>query len=152
MKGENQIAIAGAALVGIVLVVALFGVLLTNQTPIQPTNPTPAPAPNPATPTPANPSPIADTPDLTEVVEIRPSRFVAYETQTNEIEIKKGGTVKWINADLGSEHTVTADNGAFNSGEISTGLDFSHTFNTSGTFTYRCSLHPEMTGRVVVVD
>ena len=63
--------------------------------------------------------------------------------------IKTGTTVKWQNDDT-MIHTVTADDGSFNSGDIQPGGSFSRTFNTTGTFAYQCTLHPGMVGVVVV--
>jgi len=49
-------------------------------------------------------------------------------------------------------HTVTADGGLFNSGNLSTGQSFSFTFVSRGTFTYHCRIHPSMTGTVSVTS
>jgi plastocyanin len=63
--------------------------------------------------------------------------------------VTKGTTVTWTNNDY-TPHTVTADNNSFNSGNLSYGSTFSHTFSNSGTFKYHCSIHTGMTGSVVV--
>ncbi len=63
------------------------------------------------------------------------------------IMIAKGGTVTWKQKDY-YEHTVTG--GGFDSGKLSQGNTFSHTFNEVGTYEYRCSVHPSMTGKVIV--
>jgi plastocyanin len=47
-------------------------------------------------------------------------------------------------------HTVTADNGAFDSGNIEPGERRSLTFSTPGTFPFRCTPHPFMRGVIVV--
>jgi len=39
-----------------------------------------------------------------------------------------------------------------NSGNIANGANFSHTFNTAGSFSYHCSIHANMTGTVVVAS
>lgn len=68
------------------------------------------------------------------------------------ITVNKGTKVTWVNND-GATHTVTAtDNGnTFNSGSIASGGGtFSFTFNTAGTFNYKCSIHPQMLGSVQV--
>ena len=60
-----------------------------------------------------------------------------------------GDTVTWIN--YGAEHhTVTADDSTFTSGDVAPGESFSQTFATTGSYTYRCRIHPSMTGTVVV--
>jgi plastocyanin len=63
--------------------------------------------------------------------------------------VKAGDSVKWTNKD-GATHTVTADDGAFDSGSLAGGKSFSFTFDEAGTFAYHCNIHQRMTGRVVV--
>jgi plastocyanin len=66
------------------------------------------------------------------------------------ITISTGQTVTWTNMDS-APHTVTSTTGDFDSGPISQGQTFSHTFNTAGTFEYSCTIHPSMQhGKVVV--
>jgi plastocyanin len=60
-----------------------------------------------------------------------------------------GDTVTWTNADS-APHTVSAENGAFDSGNIDEGQTFSFTFTAPGTYAYRCDYHSEMTATVVV--
>lgn len=67
-----------------------------------------------------------------------------------ELEIKVGTTVTWTNQD-GASHTVSADNGVFDSGSLSHNETFSYTFSEVGTFTYHCGIHPSMTATVTVV-
>lgn len=66
------------------------------------------------------------------------------------VNVNPGDTVTWTNNDAGIPHTVTADNGSFDSGNMTTGQSFSQTFSTAGTFAYHCNVHPQMTGTVVV--
>jgi plastocyanin len=65
------------------------------------------------------------------------------------LSVVAGSTVTWTNSDT-TIHTVTADNGSFNSGNIAIGATYSMVFSSTGTFTYHCVLHPEMTGKIVV--
>jgi plastocyanin len=65
------------------------------------------------------------------------------------LEVAVGDTVTWINDD-DTEHTVTAFEGAFDSGELATGASFSFTFDTAGEFRYRCLFHSEMQGTIIV--
>ena len=58
-----------------------------------------------------------------------------------------GGKVTWINDD-NMTHTVTADDGSFNSGDMKPGATFSWTFNTPGTYPYHCIHHRGMTGSI----
>jgi plastocyanin len=45
---------------------------------------------------------------------------------------------------------VTSDTGIFDSGSMSRGSNFSHTFSEAGTFGYYCIPHPYMTGTITV--
>ena len=80
----------------------------------------------------------------------------------NPINIKVGDTVTWINDDVAT-HTVTSDSGSdedndtkstngetFDSGFLSQGQTFEHTFKKAGNYGYFCTLHPSMTGEVKV--
>jgi plastocyanin len=66
-----------------------------------------------------------------------------------QLSVTTGTTVTWVNND-GITHTVTADDGSFNSGNITPGNSFTRTFSGIGTISYHCSIHPMMTGSVVV--
>ncbi|MDA4126610.1 MAG: cupredoxin family copper-binding protein [Thaumarchaeota archaeon] len=64
--------------------------------------------------------------------------------------VKAGTTVTWVNHD-GTAHTVTSKGSSlFDSGNILTGGSFSYTFTHAGTYQYYCTIHPWMTGMVVV--
>jgi len=66
-----------------------------------------------------------------------------------EITVAKGTTVTWVNHD-DVPHTVVNGDKVFRSKALDTDDQFSFTFNEAGTFSYFCSVHPMMTGRVVV--
>ena len=65
------------------------------------------------------------------------------------ITVPVGTTVTWTNRDDAPHNVVSTDN-AFKSPVLDTNQKFSHTFETPGTFKYYCSLHPRMTGQVIV--
>lgn len=65
------------------------------------------------------------------------------------ITVAAGTTVVWTNNGA-NPHTVTADDGSFNSGTLDPGGTYSVTFNTPGTFGYVCTIHDGMAGTVVV--
>lgn len=65
------------------------------------------------------------------------------------VTIKAGGTVTWTNKD-GFDHHLVGDKGEFDSGNMAAGATFSFTFKTAGTITYHCSIHPQMTGTIIV--
>jgi plastocyanin len=64
--------------------------------------------------------------------------------------IGQNNTVTFDNKDS-SPHTVTADDGSFNSGNLNTGASWTHTFDAAGTFTYHCNYHSWMKGTIVVL-
>jgi YVTN family beta-propeller protein len=63
--------------------------------------------------------------------------------------VKAGQAVAFTNTDSVT-HTATSTTGAWDSGEIPTGGSFTVTLDQPGTYTYHCSIHPFMTGTVVV--
>ena len=66
-----------------------------------------------------------------------------------QITVQPGTTVTWTNQGR-APHTVTADDGSFDSERLQPGQSFSHTFKNSGTVSYHCEVHPFMKGSVVV--
>ena len=63
--------------------------------------------------------------------------------------VKVGTTVTWTNGD-DIPHTVVSRDGVFKSKVLDSGDKFSFTFAKPGQFGYFCSLHPHMTGAIVV--
>jgi tyrosinase len=67
------------------------------------------------------------------------------------LEVDSGTTVTWTNNGV-LPHTVTADDGSFDSGQLDSGATFSQTFSTAGTFAYHCEFHDEMVATVMVSE
>ena len=65
------------------------------------------------------------------------------------IEVTAGTTLVWTNRDQ-LAHTVTADDGSWDSGPIAPGGTWRHSFAQPGTYSFHCTPHPFMTGVVVV--
>lgn len=65
------------------------------------------------------------------------------------IAVHPGTTVTWINDD-DIPHTIVAKDMTFKSRVLDTGDKFSFTFAKAGQFDYFCSIHPHMTGKVIV--
>jgi plastocyanin len=66
------------------------------------------------------------------------------------LTVKPGTTVTWLNGDDIPHTVVAADKKAFRSKVLDSGDSFSFTFTTPGAYPYFCSIHPHMTGKVVV--
>jgi plastocyanin len=83
-----------------------------------------------------------------------PAKAVAIEIDNFKfgvvsIDVAVGTTVTWTNRD-DVPHTVVSVKKVFKSPPLDTDEKFSYTFNEAGTFEYYCSLHPRMTGAIVV--
>ncbi|HWR58265.1 MAG TPA: cupredoxin family copper-binding protein [Thermodesulfovibrionales bacterium] len=65
------------------------------------------------------------------------------------LKIKAGSEVIWKNKD-GVEHTITANDGGFDSGSLASEGEFRKKFIKPGTYSYYCEMHPSMTGTIVV--
>ncbi|MEY2479047.1 MAG: hypothetical protein QOG87_4362 [Actinomycetota bacterium] len=73
----------------------------------------------------------------------------AFAPQTLRVAV--GTTVTATNNDA-ALHTWTGDGAspAWNSGDLTTTMSYSHVFNSPGTFAYHCARHANMTGSVIV--
>jgi plastocyanin len=72
-----------------------------------------------------------------------------------EVHIPAGGMVLWSNTSI-LGHTVTADDGSFDSGNLDPGATYTMTFDTPGTYAFYCLPHGGVGGRgmagTVIVD
>jgi plastocyanin len=83
------------------------------------------------------------------VAATQPVRIDFADYAPSVLDALPGDTVTWSNGSQRT-HTVTADSGAFGSGNIASGQSFSWTFAETGTYAYHCTIHPGMTGEVDV--
>ena len=68
----------------------------------------------------------------------------------NTLTLPVGATVTWINHD-NVPHVVSSTRNQFKKSTVlKTGQTFSHTFMATGTYSYFCSIHPRMTGKIIV--
>ena len=65
------------------------------------------------------------------------------------LTVKAGTQITWTNGD-DIPHTVVSDNQSFRSKVLDTDEKFTFTASKPGTYSYFCSIHPKMTGTVVV--
>jgi len=66
-----------------------------------------------------------------------------------ELKVPVGTTVTWTNRD-DIPHTAVSNDKVFKSKVLDTDEKFSFTFSKPGTYEYFCSIHPKMTGKIVV--
>jgi plastocyanin len=71
----------------------------------------------------------------------------SFEPQTLTVNV--GTTITWTNRD-DIPHTSVSTEGVWKSKVMDTDEAFSYRFTKAGTFSYFCSIHPKMTGKVVV--
>ena len=72
-----------------------------------------------------------------------------FSFEPREITVAPGTTITWTNRD-DVPHTVTSNDDKFSSKALDTDDQFSFTFRDAGTYEYYCSVHPKMTGKVIV--
>ena len=77
------------------------------------------------------------------------ARIAGFAFAPAELHVEAGTEVTWTNADP-APHTVTGDDGTFDSGTLDPDEVFSFRFDRPGTYPYTCSIHPTMRGTVHV--
>jgi plastocyanin len=70
--------------------------------------------------------------------------------QPNPVTVQAGQSITWTWEDQGNQHSVTADDGSFESCLQNAAFTFTVTFAKPGTYPYHCSIHPSMKGSVTV--
>ena len=91
----------------------------------------------------AKPAPAASEPQ-TYTITIK-----NFEFTPRDLAIPAGSKVTWINKDE-EPHKLSEVNSAFTSQPLDTDGSFTYEFKAAGKFEYFCTLHPRMTGHVVV--
>jgi plastocyanin len=71
--------------------------------------------------------------------------------EPSRINVRVGDTVRWTNNGQ-KPHTVTADDGSWDSGSLEPGKTYSHKFDKAGTFNYHCDPHKDAMKASVVVS
>lgn len=119
-----------------IILIVLFSIFLaigcTGTNNQEPATPTESPAETPAVPT------------SSKTVEVTIQNFAF---NPGSVTISSGDTVKWTNMDS-TAHTITGTD--FSSGNLNKGDSYENTFAKAGTYDYHCSIHPSMTGTVIV--
>jgi plastocyanin len=97
---------------------------------------------------PAKPSPVANK-DLSTSSSSNEIAVENFSFQPGNLTIKAGTTVTWVNHD-DVPHTVYENDKKFKSDTLDTDGKFSYKFTSPGTYSYYCTLHPRMTGQIIV--
>jgi plastocyanin len=93
-----------------------------------------------APPKPGGEAPRAETVEMVDF---------AFEPSSTTIEA--GGKVTWKNQGQ-APHTATADDDSFDTRTVDAGKLAAETFKQAGTFSYICTIHPDMKGTIEVVE
>ncbi len=100
---------------------------------------------------------------LAAVLILHPTRAKSEETKASPTEVRvdnftfgpdtltvaANSTVTWVNKD-DVPHVIASNDGLFKSKALDTDDKYSYTFSKAGTYSYYCSIHPKMVGKVVV--
>lgn len=124
----------------LLLLALLLAGCSTVNTPATPAPPGPtdaAPSPTPSAPAP--PTASAATPAVSV-------NITGFAFAPERVGVPEGSEVVWTNRDRAT-HTVTADDGSFDSGALANGATFRHTLPADAKdVRYHCEIHPGMTG------
>jgi plastocyanin len=82
--------------------------------------------------------------DTTHTVQVKDFMFSPIS-----MKIRTGTQVTWTNHDE-EPHTVSSNEGVFRSFALDTNDSFSFKFDKPGTYHYTCTIHPRMTGTIIV--
>ena len=97
----------------------------------------------------ANPPAAADTARRAVTPGATAVRIANLTFDARTVRVRAGTTVRWTNGDQ-LQHSVTADDGSFDSGLIEPGRSYGRVFDRPGDYAYHCTPHPFMTGHVIV--
>jgi plastocyanin len=93
-----------------------------------------------------DPSPVKSQGSSAPPAEVKVDNF-SFAPETLTVSVNT--TVTWINKD-DVPHVIASSDGAFKSKGLDTDDKYSYTFTKPGTYSYYCSIHPKMTGKIVV--
>ena len=86
----------------------------------------------------------------TQVVKLVPDPNTVGRFDPSTINVKVGDSVEWDWTDSSAPHTVTADDGSFESCTQNAGFKFVVSFSKAGDFKYHCTIHAQMLADVKV--
>jgi plastocyanin len=91
--------------------------------------------------------PVTTTPTATQSAVVNQVSIQNFAFSPSTLTVPSGTTVIWTNKDS-AHHTVTGD--TWQSSNLATNQTYSRTFSQAGTYSYHCSIHPSMTGSILV--
>ena len=97
-----------------------------------------------------NPTGGASGATAAQTVKINPDPNTVGRFDPSSVSVKTGDSVEWDWVDTSINHSVTADDGTFDSCLQNAGFKFTVTFTKAGDFKYHCTIHAQMTGEVKV--
>jgi plastocyanin len=103
---------------------------------------------SPSSPSP-DPSPTPSGPASSVSIPMGAAALTNTAFSPDLADVAVGTTVTWTNTDS-VPHTSTSNATVWNSGTVAPGGRFAFTFQTAGTFSYHCAIHPGMVGTVIV--
>jgi plastocyanin len=127
----------------------------TTTTPepvVQPADPVTTTTATTTTTTPAPPAPTVSSPTRKAHASASASVTMGdFFFSPASVTVSVGDTVTWRNTGQ-APHNATGNGGSFSTTTIDNGESASHTFNSAGTFSYICTIHPQMKGTVRVLS
>jgi len=141
MKAHHLAALAALSAASALTLAACGGPTATQASAPGPVGASPSMTMPMAMPSPSFPAPVT----ATSVV------ITNFAFSPQAIVVKPGAEVTWTNKDADA-HTVTNDLDGSGSQAFQNGETYRHTFTTTGTFRYHCSIHPYMVGEVIVAN
>jgi plastocyanin len=159
LSGRRRYMAALAAPAALVAVAACGGTISQSygSSTEPPTEPSPPAKPMPGMSIPGMSMPgtsMPKSPGTSEAGDVAATRSVSisnFAYGPASITVKVRSTVTWTNGDQ-APHTVTSQNsgGPLQSATMNKGQTYKYTFTKTGSYPYLCTLHPFMTGTVVV--
>jgi len=125
----------------------VLAVLLSGCAGPKTTTTTPVPTTQPTITQPAPTQTVAGSPTQTLTAQPVAIEITNFAFVPATVTIPKGTTVIWTQKDS-APHTVKGT--GLDSGTLTQGQTFNHTFNEAGTFNYVCSIHAAMKGTIIV--
>jgi plastocyanin len=100
---------------------------------------------------------------LAQMLVLQPTRARSEEAKSSPTEVRvdnfsfgpetltvpTNSTVTWVNKD-DVPHVIASNEGLFKSKALDTDDKYSYTFTKPGTYSYYCSIHPKMVGKIIV--